>query len=191
MATSLLALGVALAIGGVPSLAEAKVFLSRKQAIALAFPEADRVETEVTILDASQTAAIERIARAKLETRIVKLYTGWKGDALLGHAYIDVHTVRTQPEAFLVVLDRAGKVRSLRVLAFHEPLDYLPAERWYAQFEGKSVEQPLRLGRDVHGIMGATLSARAVTSSVRRVMAFYEVLIRSRSARSAGAPSGS
>jgi len=173
-----------------PPLAQAKVFHSRKEAIALAFPDADRVETQVVILDEGQSAAIERISRAKLETRVVKLYSGWKGDELLGHAYIDVHTVRTQPEAFLVVLDRTGRVRSLRVLAFHEPLDYLPADRWYTQFEGKSLEQPLRLGRDVHGIMGATLSARAVTSSVRRVIAFYEVLIRDRSARGASAPSG-
>ena len=33
-------------------------------------------------------------------------------------------------------------------------------------------------GRDIHGILGATLSARAVSASVRRVLAFYEVLVR-------------
>jgi Na+-translocating ferredoxin:NAD+ oxidoreductase RnfG subunit len=69
-------------------------------------------------------------------------------------------------------------VRTLRVLAFHEPLDYLPNERWYAQFDRKSLAEPLRVGGDVHGIVGATLSARATTRGVRRALALYEVLVQ-------------
>lgn len=160
--------------------AAAKVFHSQKEGLALAFPDADRIEEETWILEASQREAIETLARAPLESEIVTLYSGWKGQELLGWAYIDVHTVRTQPEAFLVVLDPEGHVRSLRVLAFYEPLDYLPTERWYEQFDGRSLEEPLRLGGDVHGIVGATLSARAVTRSVRRVLAFHEVLVEGR-----------
>ena len=33
-------------------------------------------------------------------------------------------------------------------------------DRWIQQFEKKSGSDPLRLGRDVHGILGSTLSAR-------------------------------
>ena len=77
----------------------------------------------------------------------------------------------------MVVLSPQGEVRSLRLLAFHEPLDYKPADRWYGQFDHKSLGAPLRLGRDVHGIVGATLSARATTRGVRRALALYEVLI--------------
>jgi Na+-translocating ferredoxin:NAD+ oxidoreductase RnfG subunit len=86
--------------------------------------------------------------------------------------------VRTLPEAFLVVLTPAGSVRALRVLAFHEPLEYKPDDRWYEQFENVSQDQALRLGRDVHGIVGATLSARATTRGVRRALALYEVVIQ-------------
>ena len=71
-----------------------------------------------------------------------------------------------------------GAVRTLRMLAFHEPLDYLPSGRWYEQFESKTAAEPLRLGGDVHGVVGATLSARATTRGVRRALAFYQVLIR-------------
>jgi hypothetical protein len=90
-----------------------------------------------------------------------------------------MHTVRTLPEAFLVVLTPEGEVRSLRLLAFHEPTEYQPTERWYGQFERKSQQSTLRLGDDIHGIVGATLSARATTLGVRRALAFYEILVRS------------
>ena len=158
--------------------ADAKVFYSRQEALELAFPDADRVEKRTFILTPEQTRRIEERSRSRLETKLVTLYTAWKDGRIQGYAHIDVHTVRTKPEGFLVVLDAAGEVRSLRVLAFYEPLDYLPAERWYGQFEGKSLQQPLRLGRDIHGVAGATLSARAATRGVRRALAYHDVLLR-------------
>jgi Na+-translocating ferredoxin:NAD+ oxidoreductase RnfG subunit len=165
------------ALGGSSGTAQAKVFLSQNAALALAFPDADEITDEITILSASQVERIQSIAKSELESEIVKLYTGWKDGEVLGYAYIDVHTVRTLPEAFLVVLSPDGSVKSLRVLAFYEPLDYMPSERWYQQFDGVQPGAVLRLGREIHGITGATLSARAVTASVRRVQALYQVLV--------------
>jgi Na+-translocating ferredoxin:NAD+ oxidoreductase RnfG subunit len=158
--------------------AHAKVFHSRSEALEIAFPEADRVEDETVVLDDAQTDRIQSLARSELESRLVRIYRGFKDDRLLGYAVIDIHNVRTLPEAFLVVLSPEGSVRSLRVLAFHEPLEYMPSARWYGQFAQKSLSQPLRLGSDVHGIVGATLSARATTRGVRRALALYEVVIQ-------------
>lgn len=159
--------------------AEAKVYTSRSEALALAFPDADRIESEVFVLDDGQAARVEQIARSPLESKLVKLHKAIKGDAVLGYAFIDMHTVRTLPEAFLVVLTPDGEVRSLRILAFHEPAEYQPTDRWYGQFERKSQTSALRLGDDIHGIVGATLSARATTRGVRRALALYEILVRS------------
>jgi hypothetical protein len=78
----------------------------------------------------------------------------------------------------MVVLTPEGSVRSVRVLAFHEPLDYLPSAGWYDQFDDKSLASPLRVGSDIHGVVGATLSTRATTLGVRRALAFYRVLVQ-------------
>jgi len=155
----------------------AKVFYSRAEALALAFPEADRIDDRTVVLDDEQAQRVESLSHATLESRLVRIYTGYRGAELLGYAFIDVHNVRTLPEAFLVVLSPAGEVENLRLLAFHEPLEYMPPERWYAQFRNKSDRDPLRLGADVHGIVGATLSAQATTAGVRRALALYRVVI--------------
>ena len=160
--------------------ADAKVFHSQEEALELAFPEADRIDSQTYFITSRKKRAIEKLARSELESEIITLFSGWRGDELLGRASIDVHTVRTLPEAFMVVLSPAGQVTSLRVLAFYEPSEYMPTARWYGQFDGADQEKlsgGLRLGRDVHGVVGATLSARAVTRSVRRVLAFHSVLI--------------
>jgi Na+-translocating ferredoxin:NAD+ oxidoreductase RnfG subunit len=56
----------------------------------------------------------------------------------------------------------------------------MPSDRWYGQFEQKTLAQPMRLGGDVHGIVGATLSARATTRGVRRALALYQVVLQNR-----------
>ncbi|MGH0032207.1 MAG: FMN-binding protein [Myxococcota bacterium] len=173
-----LALVLGLALPAVPLPAGAKVFYSRNEAVQLAFPEADRIEDETVLLGDEQVDRIQSLAKSELESRLVRVYRGFRGGELLGYAIIDVHNVRTLPEAFLVVLSPQGQVRNLRVLAFHEPLEYKPSDRWYDQFENASSRRTLRLGRDVHGIVGATLSARATTRGVRRALALYEVVLQ-------------
>jgi hypothetical protein len=173
-----LALLVLLGIAGLPGAGLARVFLSRSEALQLAFPGADRVEDKTWILADAQVSRIQDLSGAPVESRLVRIYTGWSGDQVIGYAIIDQHNVRTLPEAFIVVLDPEGRVRMVKVLAFHEPPEYLPSERWYGQFEGRGADEPLRLGRDVHGVTGATLSARATTRGVKRVLALYRVVLR-------------
>jgi Na+-translocating ferredoxin:NAD+ oxidoreductase RnfG subunit len=158
--------------------ADAKVFHSREEALKLAFPDAERIEDQTYVLTDAQAARVAEIAQSPLDSKLVKIYTGYRGEQPLGYAVIDIDTVRTMPEALMVVLTPGGSVRSVRVLAFHEPLDYLPNDRWYAQFADKSLEAPLRVGGDIHAVVGATLSARATTRGVRRALAFYHLLVK-------------
>lgn len=157
--------------------AAAKVFYTQSEALALAFPDAENVESKTFVLDDAQVEHIESLAKCALDSKLVKIYTGVREGRVLGYALIDVHNVRTLPEAFMVVLSPTGEVRSLRVLAFHEPLEYKPTSRWYSQFDNRSIEAPLRVGGDIHGVVGATLSAQATTRGVRRALAYYEVLL--------------
>lgn len=170
------ALALALLVAAAPAAGE--VFLSQREALALAFPEADRIEKKSMLLDDAQAAAVERLSGAELESRLVTLHQGFKAGALLGYALIDVHTVRTLPEAFMVVLTPEGRVASLRILAFYEPSEYKPPARFLAQFDARGLDPELRLGGAIHGIAGSSLSARAVTTGVRRSLALYEVLVR-------------
>jgi hypothetical protein len=163
---------------GAGGAAEAGVYFSSSEALELAFPEADRIERKSLVVSDPQAAAIESLARAPLESRLVTIYTGVKDEEILGYAFIDIHTVRTMPEAFLIVISPEGQVDTLRVLAFYEPEEYLPPDRWLGQFDYRTLEETLRVGGGIHGIAGSTLSARAVTGGVRRSLALFEVLVK-------------
>lgn len=149
----------------------ATVFLAKDEALALAFPGSERVEERVVILTDAQKAEVERRARAPLESQLWTIYVGWKGGAVQGFAVIDSHTVRTLPETFMVVTDPDGKLQRVDVLAFHEPPEYKPTDRWIAQFKDRRLDDDLKIGGGIQGITGATLSAQAMTGGVRRALA--------------------
>lgn len=157
--------------------AVAAVFHSRAEIADLAFPDSDHVEARDIFLSPEQRERIERAAGSSLEGDLVTVYAGYTGARLDGYAVLDSHLVRTLPETLLIVLDGSGAVEATYVMAFHEPLDYLPGKRWLGLLEERRLSDDLRVGRSIVGVTGATLSARAVVSSVRRVLAIYEVLL--------------
>ncbi len=157
--------------------AAATVFHARSQMFEVAFPQAESVDAKDYFITKEQRAAIQQLAVSGLDSDLITVYTAKRGEEVLGHAILDTHVVRTLPETFLVVLDPDGNVAATHILAFHEPLEYMPSDRWLALLEDRSLTNDLRLGRDIAGITGSTLSSRAVLGGVRRALAIYEVLL--------------
>ena len=186
MRTSAVVLAIALLLA---SGARGEVFASQAQALAEAFPGA-RIEKRAVLLDDAQKRAVEARAKAPLESRVVTLHTAWREGRPVGYAFVDVHNVRSMPEALLVVITPDGAVAQTRMLAFHEPQDYLPPRRWLKQFDARTLTPELRVGGAVHGIAGATLSTRAVTNSVRRALALFAELVPQPGAVAARADGG-
>ena len=160
------------------TVANAKVFYSKEEALEIAFPSAERVEARNFFLTQEQVEQVQTLAKAHLSSKLATFHVGHTAEAILGYAFIETHIVRTFPETFLIVLSAEGTLQKLLVLAFYEPPEYQPTERWLKQFDQKTLSPSLRLRQELHGIMGSTLTAQAVTSGVRKVMALFQVLIQ-------------
>jgi hypothetical protein len=146
----------------------ATVYYARDEALKLAFPDAERVTAKDYVLTHAQRDAIEAQAKSKLESDLVTVYIGYRGEHVLGYAVFDTHVVRTLPETFLVVLSPAGGVTATHLLAFYEPSEYAPPEHWLAQFHDATLGDDLRVGRGIVGITNSTLTSEAVTGGIRR-----------------------
>ncbi len=160
-----------------PGAAGGAVFETQEHALARVFPAPARVERRTDFLSPAEVEAAQKAARAPIESAVVTRYAALGPDgALLGTAYFDAHVVRTAKEVLLVVVAPDGSVRSVDVLAFGEPQDYLPRERWLERIEGKKAGDELFVGRALAHVSGATLTTRAIAAAVRRVLALHAVL---------------
>jgi Na+-translocating ferredoxin:NAD+ oxidoreductase RnfG subunit len=152
------------------------VYSSRDQALARAFPPPATVERKTYFLTEAERESASRLAKARIESSLVVAYVGRGPKGILGTAYFDTHTVRTMPETILVTVKPDGSVGGVEVLAFGEPEDYLPRPRWLGLFGGKRLEPNLAVGRGLAHVTGATLTTRAITEAVRRVLAIHTVV---------------
>lgn len=155
--------------------AEARVFLSVDEALELAFPGC-QVERTTVYLDAAQKARVEELAGEPVASAIVYPYVATCDGEAGGTAYFDVHRVRTLPETVMIVVSPDATVSRVEVLSFDEPTDYLPRDAWYAQFQGRKLDDRLALKRGIQPTTGATLTAQATTAAARRVLALHKVL---------------
>ena len=81
---------------------------------------------------------------------------------------------------FAVGLTGSGAVKQIEIMEYRESYGgEVRDEKWRAQFIGKTSAAPLLLDRDIRNISGATLSSRHVTEGVRRLLALYEIVLKS------------
>ena len=165
-------------------LAPEKVFLRVDEALELAFPRCE-VKRGTVYLSKDQKKRVADLAGLRVATGIVYPYEAFdeKTGELVGTAYFDTHIVRNKKESLMIVVDPQSKIQRIEVCAFQEPLDYIPSDRWFAQFDDKGLTKTLQLRKDIAAITGATLSARAVLECARRNLAFHQVLLEIKAAK--------
>jgi hypothetical protein len=162
---------------GLPALSWGGALMSKADALKLAFPDAERVETINLFLTKAQLEQVKQRSGVTPDSPLYTFYVGKKGQDITGYAAIEAATVRTLPETVMVVLNPDGSVRFTEILAFFEPPEYMPPKRWLDQFRKIQLSPALRVGGEIHAISGATLSAQAITRQVRKTAALCEILL--------------
>lgn len=162
----------ALAAISVP--AHAVVYLSVDEAQKLMFGAAALKPAPLTLTPA-QIAAIEKasgVAVAAPEVRAWRAPDGW----FLLDAVIGKHDFIT----YAVALSLDGRVRQVEILEYREAYGgEVRNPRWRAQFKDKQPGDAVKLGADIQGISGATLSCSHVTDGIRRLLSTYAVALKS------------
>jgi hypothetical protein len=127
-------------------------------------------------LTAAQIKEVAARAGGDTAPALVARYLAARNGQIVGRAYVDTHTVRTKRESLLISLDAGGRVIRVDVTVFLEPPEYRAPEAWLGQYEGRVLNDDMAVNRVIRPIAGATLTARAANSAIRRVLAIDETL---------------
>ncbi|HET7604256.1 MAG TPA: FMN-binding protein [Gemmatimonadales bacterium] len=152
--------------------------LSQQEALRLAFPAPDSIVRRTAFLSAGDVAKVTTLSGPGVEPppSVASYYVAWQQGQPVGVAYFDTHRVRTERETLMFVLDRAGTIRRVEVLAFGEPPEYAPPRGWLGQFAGVDSSDGATLKGKIAGITGATLTTRAAERAARRVVALHALV---------------
>lgn len=154
--------------------ARATVYLSLEQAQAAMFGT-QPMSARTLVLDAAQIAAVETDAGVPVLSPTVRVWQAADG----GWFFLDAVIGKSELITYALGLTAEGKVKQVEVLEYRESHGgEIRYPGWRAQFRGKHHGDALRVGDDIDGISGATLSCEHVTSGIRRLLAIYAVALK-------------
>ena len=169
---ALLPLAVAAIV--VPFGAHAKTYLSVEQAQKEMFGSAALTPFPVVLTSAQQDKLHDASSVSlKFEgNRIWKVAGG-------GWFVVDEVVGKHEFITYAVGIDASGRVKQVQILEYLESYGYEVAdESWRKQFVGKGADAPLKLGRDIENIGGATVSSKHIADGVKRVLTMYDLVLR-------------
>jgi Na+-translocating ferredoxin:NAD+ oxidoreductase RnfG subunit len=156
-------------------------YLTVEQAQKALFPEAREFAALTVELSAEQRAAIESASGVAVRNARQEVWKASGAQGPLGWFIVDRVVGKHEFITYAVGLDPQGGVSGLEIMDYRETYGGQVRDlSWRKQFYGKSFGASLRLDDDIRNISGATLSCRHVSDGVRRLLALYHVVLRSR-----------
>jgi len=162
-----------------PPLGEAVVYLSREEALKVLMPVAEQVREETVTLTDAQRERLYALLGSRIRDRAVTFWIGLQGDRPASYATVLDVIGKEQPITFMVAVSPEGAVQAVEVLAYRESQgSEIRSTRFMRQFTGKTLAAPLKLGRDIDSISGASLSSRSTAYAVKKALALVDVVYR-------------
>ena len=153
------------------------VYLTKKEAFALAFPGADQIEKEKKWLTDTQREAIGKILGEEYKKRRLTYYFGLNEEGRPSSAMIICNEIgRSYPITFMVVINPDGTVKDVEIMVYREPHGWeVRFESFLSQFFGRGAGSPFD---DINNITGATLSVRSMTRGIKKAVAEFQVIYK-------------
>jgi thiamine biosynthesis lipoprotein len=153
-------------------LIQEEVYLSERQALERIFTKCDRIIcSDLDLSDEAYKKVSDELRRSDTPKKH-RVFLGFQGHEHITTAIITEEIGKYQPITFVVAVDAKGAVRDVLVMVYRESIGSdIKKQWWLEQFKGKTVDDPIKRGRDIIKISGATLSCDAVARGVKKVLA--------------------
>lgn len=136
---------------------------------------AKSVETRNLILSDTQMDQLEKSAQQKIDSKLFRVYLAKNDAKTVGYGVLINKRVRTKTAVALYLIDPGLSIRSIEIVAFNEPIEYLPTKTWLSVFDDKTAQNTLRLNQDIPTVTGATLSARTIADGSRIALSLIPI----------------
>ena len=157
---------------------KAEILLQPSQALPKMFPTATSFEKEDINLTPEDILRLRSQVENGDSENFKEQYTCHiviRQQAIIGYALEDVEQGKWGPIHFICAIRPDGQVQEVSVLSYSENRGRPVAQkRFLKQFTGKSAKDPLRLRKDIDGVTGATISSRAMSTGVKKLLLIFE-----------------
>jgi thiamine biosynthesis lipoprotein len=160
-----------------PRLGYPIVYLTREEAMQRLIPQAEEFQEDRVTLTAVQKERLQTILEKKVPEENYTFWIAKRAGAPIGYAVLLDVIGKERPITFMIAVGPEGRVIGVEVLIYRESQgSEIRSGRFIRQFIDKTLSAPLKLGRDVDAISGATLSSRSTAYAVKKALALVAVV---------------
>ena len=153
----------------------AEVFMTEEDAVKIMFPRSERIRKAVIRLSQEKKDVIEQRIGWKFPEESFEVHIGETGDTIDGYAMVHNTIGKHKHMTYMVGVDSSGACMDVELLVFREARgSEVRRKRFNAQYEGKTVSDPIRINKDIINISGATMSVRSISAGVKRVLVLVD-----------------
>ncbi len=114
-----------------------------------------------------------------LDNQELKVFTVLSDKKILGWAVILDEMGKIKPITFLVGIDIQGNVLGVRILEYRDIFgSEIKRKSFLRQFQGKSLKDPMVVGRDIDAVTSATISSSAAALAVKKSLEVIEKMCK-------------
>jgi len=169
---------VLLSLQGCAEIVRGDVYLSREEALEIAFARADKIEKKKEVLLPGQQEEILRLSGARDISRIFSYYAGFEGNRPVGYAMIGSARGTSRRFGFMMAVDMKFSIKMIEILSYQDMHGSEVRQGWFKrQFVGKRISDPIRINEDIRNVSGATISCEALVEKVRLSLATLTVAL--------------
>ena len=153
------------------------VLSSDDAALAEIFPSADSAQSRSIVVDSTMRAVLRSRLGWIVRDSAIAYFDVFADGRRLGAAVVADEQGKYRPITFMAGVDTALRIVDVRVLVYRESRGgEVRHTRFLKQYRRKSLQNPLRINRDIVNITGATISVNALNAGVRKTLAVVEYL---------------
>jgi hypothetical protein len=150
-------------------------FMTEEEALKTVMPKSQQVRKETIRLTPEKKELIEQRIGWKFPEDSFELYIGQTGDKVDGYAMVHNTIGKYKPMTYMVGVDAKGTCTDVELLVFRDAKgSEVGKKRFNAQYDGKTVSDPIRINKDIINISGATMSVRSMSAGVKRVLVLVD-----------------
>jgi len=130
---------------------------------------------EKYIIPDSLKTKVENTTQQKFFSESVYILKIFDEEILSGVALLDNVYGKEMPITFIVIFNDSGKIIRADIVKYREPYGgAVQNENWTAQFKKKESNSGFKVGNDIDGITGATISVKSVTKGIYKLSLLYK-----------------
>ena len=158
-----------------PAIVEARIYLSITQVQDIFFPK-EVFNKNPILVDDDLQKKLRVISGVRHPFKGDRIWKTENGSWIIVDEVLGKHEMIT----YAVAINSKGVILGVEIMEYVESYGYeIKNKEWRKQFIGKTANHPIQLNQDIQNISGATLSAKHVTDGIKRVMAFYDLALKS------------